>query len=102
MTPQTARVLEVFLAGPTAEHYGFELTRATCLQSGSLYPILARLEAAGVLESDWETSDTTRKGARRRYYRLSREGSERARRMLARHDRGARMSRLRPAWRGSA
>lgn len=83
MTPQTVRVLEILMAAPTEEHYGFEVAKAARLASGSLYPILARLEGAGIVESDWEQGDTERPGPRRRYYRLSREGADQARALLA-------------------
>jgi PadR family transcriptional regulator PadR len=82
VTPQTARVLEAFLASPTQPQYGFELSRATRLQSGSLYPILARLEGVGVVESGWEGDDAERKGPRRRYYRFTRDGAQRAQALL--------------------
>ena len=41
---------------------------------GSLYPALQRLERAGLISSDWGTSDNNR---RARYYRLTRKGRER-------------------------
>jgi DNA-binding PadR family transcriptional regulator len=41
------------------------------VETGSLYPALHRLEARGWVASDWETSD---KGKRAKYYRLTRAG----------------------------
>jgi transcriptional regulator len=41
---------------------------------GSLYPALQRLERAGLISSDWGTSDNTR---RARYYKLTRTGRAR-------------------------
>jgi PadR family transcriptional regulator PadR len=38
---------------------------------GSLYPALQRLERAGLISSDWGTSDNNR---RARYYKLTRAG----------------------------
>jgi PadR family transcriptional regulator len=41
---------------------------------GSLYPALQRLELAGLISSDWGTSDNNR---RARYYKLTRTGRAR-------------------------
>jgi PadR family transcriptional regulator, regulatory protein PadR len=41
---------------------------------GSLYPALQRLERAGLISSDWGTSDNNR---RARYYKLTRTGRAR-------------------------
>ena len=41
------------------------------VDTGSLYPALHRLEARGWVASEWETSD---KGKRAKYYRLTRAG----------------------------
>ena len=58
--------------------------RAGGLPSGTIHPILARLEGLGWLESRWEDAIPREKGRpRRRYYRLSQDGAERARIALA-------------------
>jgi DNA-binding PadR family transcriptional regulator len=49
ITPKMARVLKIFLEDPAQPRYGFEIMRLTGLASGSLYPMLARLEQAGWL-----------------------------------------------------
>jgi hypothetical protein len=55
------------------------------LPSGTIHPILARLEQVGWLESNWEEADPREQGRpRRRYYRFSRRGAELARDALAR------------------
>jgi transcriptional regulator len=41
---------------------------------GSLYPSLQRLETAGLISSEWGTSDNNR---RARYYKLTRKGRQR-------------------------
>ena len=45
MTIPTERVLEALLADPSAELYGIEIGDAAGLPSGTVHPILARLEA---------------------------------------------------------
>jgi PadR family transcriptional regulator, regulatory protein PadR len=80
MTVQTLRVLKVLLDEPLAEHFGLEISRTAGLPTGSIYPILARLEQAGWLESAWENIDPVVVGRRRRrYYKLSGDGAEKAR-----------------------
>jgi PadR family transcriptional regulator len=83
VTRQTERLFAVLLRTPSAHRYGLELSRETGLKSGTLYPILARLEAARWLVSEWEQIDPSVEGRRaRRYYRLTREGEEVARAAL--------------------
>ena len=83
MTTQTQMVLAALLADPAGTHYGLEISRAANLPSGTLYPILARLEQAGWVESEWEQIDPSAAGRRaRRYYRLTGVGERVARREL--------------------
>ncbi|MEV4224477.1 helix-turn-helix transcriptional regulator [Nonomuraea sp. NPDC049725] len=77
MTRSTRAVLAIFLTDPAREFYGLELRAATGLSNGTLYPRLATLEAYGWLESRWEDPEPGRPP--RRYYRITREGTERAR-----------------------
>jgi PadR family transcriptional regulator, regulatory protein PadR len=80
MTLQTQAVLAAFLEDPTADHYGLDLSRSAGLRSGTIYPILARLEEAGWVESSWEAVDPAEVGRpARRYYRVTDLGAARAR-----------------------
>jgi hypothetical protein len=54
MTLQELLVVRVMLAEPAREMYGLEIRKAVGLPSGTLHPILARLERRGLLESRWE------------------------------------------------
>jgi PadR family transcriptional regulator, regulatory protein PadR len=86
MTPQTRAVLRALLHEPTRHRYGLELCQETGLPSGTLYPIVARLEGLGWLEGDWEAPEThvAEGRPRRRYYRLTDQGAQQARRALSR------------------
>ncbi|AHH99699.1 hypothetical protein GCM10010174_17250 [Kutzneria viridogrisea] len=53
------------------ECYGLEIIQSTRLASGTVYPILARLERQGCLHSRWETDEVQARGPRRRFYRLT-------------------------------
>ena len=82
MTAALERVLQAFLADPAAPRYGYELMKAGSLQSGTLYPLLARLEDKRLVSSAWETPQ--QEGQRpRKYYRLTGEGIRVARLQLA-------------------
>ncbi len=82
MTASLERVLRVFLDDPAAPRYGYDLMKAAALPSGTLYPMLARLQAQTLLVSAWETP--RQDGERpRRYYRLTGEGVKVARLELA-------------------
>jgi PadR family transcriptional regulator PadR len=83
-TVQVARAVRALLEDPAGEHYGFEIAKATGLKSGTLYPIMARLEEAGWVTSGWELpTDVSSGRPRRRYYRLSPDAAARARVELA-------------------
>ena len=85
MTLPTQLVLRALLADADREQYGAELGVAAGLPSGTIHPILARLEGVGWLESRWEDVDPSRAGRpARRYYRLTTDGVELARDGLAR------------------
>ena len=82
MTAPLERVFRVFLDDPAALRYGYDLMKAAGLPSGTLYPLLARLQARGLVTSAWETPHQD--GERpRRYYQLTGEGIEVARLELA-------------------
>lgn len=77
MTPQTIAVLRTLLQAPTEPRYGLDIARQVGLKTGTLHPILARLQRAGLLESFWEdAADHEDAGRpRRRYYRFAGHGA---------------------------
>lgn len=86
---QTLKVLGAFLENPTAELSGADLHKESGIASGTLYPILLRLESAGWFTSRWEAIDPAREGRpRRRLYRLTRGGLARATEVFASFGRG--------------
>jgi len=98
MTLTTQLVLRALLDQPAKEMYGLEICQKAGLPSGTIHPILARLEKAEWLESRWEEISPHEEGRpRRRYYRLSPGGAVRARVALARAtETTAALRRLRP------
>lgn len=84
VTVDVARVLKEFLREPSRTRYGYELMQATDFPSGKLYPILRRLESAGVLVKEKESIDPRVEGRpARRLYRISGDGVVFAREELA-------------------
>jgi DNA-binding PadR family transcriptional regulator len=56
--------------------YGFDIMDATGLPSGTVYPALRRMEAAGLIDSAWEKPAIAQREQRppRKYYALTRTG----------------------------
>jgi DNA-binding PadR family transcriptional regulator len=73
LTYPTTLVLHALMHG---HHHGFDIMDATALPSGTVYPILRRLEAEGCVRSRWEKEGDARKEQRppRRYYELTSRG----------------------------
>jgi DNA-binding PadR family transcriptional regulator len=74
MTYPTALVLQALARG---FHYGFDIMDATGLPSGTVYPILRRLDREGLLESAWEKQADAQREQRppRRYYDITPSGA---------------------------
>jgi PadR family transcriptional regulator len=73
LTFPTALVLQALARG---YHYGFDIMDATGLPSGTVYPILRRLDREGLLLSRWEKPATAQREQRppRRYYSITGAG----------------------------
>jgi PadR family transcriptional regulator PadR len=73
LTYPTALVLQALMQG---YHHGFDIMDATGLPSGTVYPILRRLDAEGCVRSQWERDGEARREQRppRRYYELTSHG----------------------------
>jgi PadR family transcriptional regulator PadR len=84
MTIPTQLVLRTLLVEQTREVYGLQICKAAGLPSGTVHPILARLERLGWLHSQWEDASPQKEGRpQRRYYQLTEDGAKRARIALA-------------------
>ena len=66
-------LLAGLLLQPRTWHYGFELFKRTGLKSGTLYPLLIRLNVQGLLEAKWLDPETSGKPPRHAY-KLSPKG----------------------------
>jgi PadR family transcriptional regulator PadR len=95
---QTLMLLGAFIEQPRQWCHGYDLTVATTLKSGTLYPILMRLSDRGLLEHKWHDSPDPGKPPRH-LYRLTAAGVAFARAQLADSATGPL---LRPAYRARA
>jgi DNA-binding PadR family transcriptional regulator len=91
LTHSTTLVLAALARGV---RHGFDVLDETGLESGTVYPILRRLERAGLLRSRWEAVQHARAEGRppRRYYELTGVGAEVLREALALHPDAARVA----------
>jgi PadR family transcriptional regulator len=81
---QMLKVLKIMVEKPTTSYSGAEIAREAGIGSGTLYPLLQRLENAGWLKSEWEDVKATEVGRpRRRLYKLTGHGQTEAARELA-------------------
>jgi len=73
LTYPTALVLQALSRG---FHFGFDIMDATGLPSGTVYPILRRLDREGLLKSTWEKQALAQREQRppRRYYEITGTG----------------------------
>ena len=75
LSRQAIAVLETIASARQQWSYGLEISKATCLKSGTLYPILMRLDERGLLESCWLEPERPGRPARHGY-RITAKGAE--------------------------
>lgn len=80
LSAPTLKVLRILMSRRREKISGAEIARTTGLASGTLYPILLRLEDAGWANSIWEDGDPRELGRpRRRLYHITGEGARKTR-----------------------
>jgi DNA-binding PadR family transcriptional regulator len=76
ITGPTLKVIGQILTASGSGISGAEISKATGVASGTLYPILFRLEKAGWVNSEWEDGDPSEMGRpRKRLYQLTATGA---------------------------
>jgi PadR family transcriptional regulator, regulatory protein PadR len=84
LSRQALRVLSVIAEMSVTGATGADVHRATRLPSGTIYPVLARLEKDGLLKSWWEEIDPSVVGRpRKRFYRTTALGAKSLRNAVA-------------------
>ena len=81
-SPRARALLASLLEANREWKHGYDLVRATGVKSGTLYPLLIRLEAQGYLEAEWQSPAAPGRPPRHAY-RLTAEGARFARTVLA-------------------
>jgi PadR family transcriptional regulator, regulatory protein PadR len=75
MSGPTLRLLKMLLENPRESLSGAQISKSTKLGSGTVYPLLQRLTAAGWIVGEWEKVDPSEIGRpKRRLYKLTRSG----------------------------
>lgn len=74
VSPQALAVVAV-LAGTDDWHHGYDLMAKAGVKSGTLYPLLMRLESQGLLEARWVDSPQAGR-PQRHVYRLTAPGRD--------------------------
>ncbi len=82
LTKATVQILTALLESPLSWRYGYDLMKGSGLASGTLYPLLARLEDDGWLETRWGESALPGRPPRH-LYRLTASGRAEARAAVA-------------------
>lgn len=85
ITHATALILQALASG---SRHGFQIMEVTGLPSGTVYPVLRRLEREAAVDSEWEDAEAASAAGRRqrRVYGLTEAGQQlasRARERLA-------------------
>jgi PadR family transcriptional regulator, regulatory protein PadR len=84
MSGPTLKLLKLLLENPKEGRSGAEISKITKLGSGTMYPLLQRLEIAKWIEGEWENVDPSEIGRpKRRLYKLTRSGQAAASKELA-------------------
>lgn len=91
----TVDVLEVLLDSGRPR-WGLEIIKRTGRPSGSVYPLLRRLEDAGWVVSEWDSAQ--QHGPRRRLYELTPDGAVAAQRVCERRRSHRRSPSAQPGW----
>jgi DNA-binding PadR family transcriptional regulator len=75
--PLSLSAVAVLSAVSRSVRYGFDIMDATELPSGTVYPVLGRLERDGYVRSKWESQAVAQREKRppRRYYEITASGS---------------------------
>jgi PadR family transcriptional regulator, regulatory protein PadR len=79
----TIKVLKHLLEAPKGRRSGTSIAKTTGVSSGTLYPLLRRLETAKWIEGEWEAIDPSKAGRPRSHlYKLTLAGQVAAQRFF--------------------
>ena len=67
LSPAAWTLLEFLAETPDEWGYGYDIVRFSGIKSGTLYPLLIRLEARGLLEAEWQPAQSPGRPPRHGY-----------------------------------
>jgi PadR family transcriptional regulator PadR len=96
MTYAVVAIAAELMSDPSGRHHGYELSRASGIRSGVMYPVLKRMLDEGWLSDGWEDEAVASREKRppRRYYRVTDLGRTALGAILAQARADKRFSRL--------
>jgi PadR family transcriptional regulator, regulatory protein PadR len=78
--------LAVFVNNPSDQFSGIDICHKTGMKSGTVYPLLIKMEENGWLESEWEDIDPRKEGRpKRHFYKITRGGLIHGTKLLEKH-----------------
>ncbi|MGW6015825.1 PadR family transcriptional regulator [Streptomyces sp. NPDC055210] len=99
LTPAMVRIIQTYLADPTATFYATELMAAAHIGSGSLYPALTRMKGEEWIVEEREDIDPSEEmRPARRYFRMTPKGAAEAHVALVELSESVRPPASSPAW----
>ncbi len=84
VTKPTLKIANYLTSLKGVSTWGLQICAETNLGSGSVYSVLDRFEGYGWVESYWE-EDNSRRGARRRLYKVTPLGKTALKQLIAEH-----------------
>jgi PadR family transcriptional regulator PadR len=83
-THALVQLAAALMAAPEDRHWGYQLSKASGVRSGAMYPRLTSMLEEGWLSDGWETREEAGGRPPRRYYRLTEQGKVELGAILAR------------------
>jgi PadR family transcriptional regulator PadR len=78
-------VVQAFVNAGRDELHGYKILKATGLGGPTVYKILERMTAMGWVTARWDDNPEDANKPRRRYYKLTSDGAQHARALIAEH-----------------
>jgi PadR family transcriptional regulator PadR len=78
--------LAIFVNNPSEQFSGIDICQKTGMKSGTVYPLLIKMEENGWLESEWKDIDPRQEGRpKRHFYKITRGGFIQGTKLLEKH-----------------
>jgi PadR family transcriptional regulator, regulatory protein PadR len=86
LTVPFLKTITVFINSPSRQYSGADICRETKLFSGTVYPLLYKLEEKGWIKGAWEEIDPHKEGRpKKRLYQITSSGVVHGRKLVTEH-----------------